>query len=301
MTWYVDGIEQGAGAVQDYKASVRVHTQANLTATRTGNILLADANGALGTLDGVTMAVGDRVLIGNNQTTGADRGIYVIDSLGSAGSKYQFTRAVDFDSDAEVTSGTIVPVTAGTVDSGRAFVLTTADPITVNTTSLTFTYWNLPAGTNGGVLAYASSKWATTAAGTAGQPLVSNGSSAPTYQSVIGVAAAQMSYQGGAWLARSDYAAHSTRTSDVSDYLVTVSDVSGAVIIQLVACGSTASKAAFVTVRNIAYATTNTITIKPPSGKKLDNTTDGTYVINTSNGSWTGFEDENGHWHSLGI
>lgn len=40
---------------------------------------------------------------------------------------------------------------------------------------------SLPAGTNGGVLAHASGSWASTGAGTAGQPLLSNGSGAPAY------------------------------------------------------------------------------------------------------------------------
>lgn len=45
---------------------------------------------------------------------------------------------------------------------------------------------SLPAGTNGGVLAHASSAWASTAAGTARQVLTSNGAAAPTWgQSVL--------------------------------------------------------------------------------------------------------------------
>lgn len=40
---------------------------------------------------------------------------------------------------------------------------------------------SLPSGTNGGVLAHASGSWASTGAGTAGQPLLSNGAGAPAY------------------------------------------------------------------------------------------------------------------------
>lgn len=42
---------------------------------------------------------------------------------------------------------------------------------------------SLPAGTNGGVLRYASGAWASTGAGTAGQPLVSNGAAAAAFAS----------------------------------------------------------------------------------------------------------------------
>lgn len=43
----------------------------------------------------------------------------------------------------------------------------------------------LPAGTNGGVLAYAAGNWASTAAGTAGFVLTSNGASAATWGSIV--------------------------------------------------------------------------------------------------------------------
>jgi hypothetical protein len=46
------------------------------------------------------------------------------------------TRSPDFS--ANVLSGMQVPVTAGTVNTGKTFTLTTANPITVDTTALTF-------------------------------------------------------------------------------------------------------------------------------------------------------------------
>ena len=48
----------------DWKSSVRLATTAALAAnTRTGNVLLANANGALGNIDSVAVVVGDRILV----------------------------------------------------------------------------------------------------------------------------------------------------------------------------------------------------------------------------------------------
>jgi len=52
------------------------------------------------------------------------------------------TRATDFDSSAEVTSGAFFFVEQGTVNGDNGFVLTTDGSITVGTTSLTFTQFS---------------------------------------------------------------------------------------------------------------------------------------------------------------
>jgi len=79
------------------------------------------------------MAANDRFLA-KDQTTGAQNGIYVWNGAAVAA-----TRAIDADSDAEVTSGMAVTVTEGTVNNDRVYVLTTNDPITLGTTALAFT------------------------------------------------------------------------------------------------------------------------------------------------------------------
>lgn len=122
----------------DWKQSVRVGTTANLAATRSGNVLTASSNGTLAAIDDITLIVGDRILV-KNQTTGADNGIYTVTSLGAAGAPWTMTRAVDADSNDEVTSGLYVLITEGTANAGSSYVLSTPDPITLNTTSLTFT------------------------------------------------------------------------------------------------------------------------------------------------------------------
>lgn len=115
---YVDAIARGL----DWKASVRVAS--------TGTLNLASPGSAI---DGVTMATNDRFLA-KDQSTGSQNGIYVWNGAASAA-----TRAVDADSDAEVTAGMATTVTEGTVNADRVYVLTTNDPIVVGTTALAFT------------------------------------------------------------------------------------------------------------------------------------------------------------------
>jgi hypothetical protein len=111
---YVDAARSGL----DVKQSVRAATTANINPAT-----------AL-TIDGVELAVGDRVLV-KNQDTAANNGIYVV----ASGS---WARAEDADSSAEVTTGMFTFVSEGTVNADSGWVLTTNDAITLGTTGLTF-------------------------------------------------------------------------------------------------------------------------------------------------------------------
>ena len=82
------------------------------------------------TIDGVAVVAGDRVLV-KNQGTGSTNGIYVV----AAGA---WSRAVDMSLDDDVFQGLSVYINLGTTNSNTTFVLTTANPITLGTTSLTF-------------------------------------------------------------------------------------------------------------------------------------------------------------------
>ncbi len=126
--------------VRDPKEAARVSTTANLSATRSSNVLTASANASINTagIDGITtLAVNDRVLV-KNQTTAADNGIYIITNLGSGSTPWVMQRAADADSSPEVLHGLQVFVTSGTVWGGSGWILATADPITLNTTALSF-------------------------------------------------------------------------------------------------------------------------------------------------------------------
>lgn len=115
---YVDALVNGL----DVKASVRVATTED-----------SDLSG-LDTIDGVTVVAGDRILV-KSQTDGTQNGIYVA----AAGS---WSRATDCDVSAEVTSGFFTFVSEGTANADSGWVLTTNDPITVGSTSLTFTQFS---------------------------------------------------------------------------------------------------------------------------------------------------------------
>jgi len=129
----------GGGSALDWKDSVRLATTAALAAsTRVSNVRTANANGALANIDGVAPALGNRIL-DKDHATGADRGIWTVTDLGSAGTPWILTRATDFDTSPEVTAGASAMVEEGATNGGKLFVLTTANPITLNTTALTFT------------------------------------------------------------------------------------------------------------------------------------------------------------------
>ncbi|MER9936136.1 hypothetical protein [Mesorhizobium sp. M0088] len=94
-------------------------------AATTANITLSGEQ----TIDGVAVVTGDRVLV-KDQTTASDNGIYVVDT-GS------WRRSKDFNKTRDVKTGTLVNVSGGTVGSGL-WDVTTPDPITVGTTSISF-------------------------------------------------------------------------------------------------------------------------------------------------------------------
>jgi hypothetical protein len=106
---YVDNVATGLV----WKMAVRVGATSNVSLTSPG------------TIDGVTLANGNRVLL-MGQTNAAQNGIYVF----SGGA---LTRAADADQDAEMPSGTAVTVTEGTANGNKTYNLITDDPITVAT------------------------------------------------------------------------------------------------------------------------------------------------------------------------
>lgn len=122
----------------DFKGSVR--------AASTADVNIASAPS---TLDGVTLANGNRVLL-KDQTDPEDNGVYVFTAAASA-----LTRATDFDSNAEVTAGAWVSVSEGTTNADTWWWLTTNDPIVVGTTALTFEEF-LPGGGGGGGSSFAA-------------------------------------------------------------------------------------------------------------------------------------------------
>lgn len=119
---YVDSTAQGL----DVKESVRAAT--------TGNISLDNTTT---TIDGVSLANGNRVLV-KDQSTASENGIYIVSTSGS------WSRAADADNTpgSEVTSGMFTFVEEGTVNADSGWVLTTNDPITLGSTNLSFSQFS---------------------------------------------------------------------------------------------------------------------------------------------------------------
>lgn len=116
---YVDQVSQGL----DVKQSAR--------AASTGNVNLATLDAGQ-SLDGVTLAEGDRVLI-KDQTTASENGIYIINADGQAA-----TRSTDMAATTEA-AGVFLFVEEGSVNADNGFVCTTNDDAdTVGTHNLTF-------------------------------------------------------------------------------------------------------------------------------------------------------------------
>lgn len=111
-----------AGALA-IKAPVRVATTTNIT--------LSGAQ----TIDGVAAVAEDRVLV-KDQTDGTENGIYDVSSG-------DWTRAVDFNGNRDVTEGTRVLVNQGSVNAATEWYVSTTGTITIGTTSITFTVTSL--------------------------------------------------------------------------------------------------------------------------------------------------------------
>jgi len=107
-----------------------------------------DTLNGLAARNGVTPVAGDRVLV-PAQTAATENGIYIA-AVGA------WSRATDFDEDAEVVSMTLVPVEEGgtAYDDGTVFALVSPNPVTVGVTALTFDQITTSlAGTEGQFLA----------------------------------------------------------------------------------------------------------------------------------------------------
>lgn len=148
---YVDSVVSG---LTDPKDSVKVATTAALPtstydnglSTGEGATLTADANGALPSIDGVGLSVGDRILV-KDQASSLQNGIYVVTQLGDGSNPWILTRAEDANIGSAdgaandpslVSQGMFCLAAQGTANGGLGYILTTPDPITLGTTGLSF-------------------------------------------------------------------------------------------------------------------------------------------------------------------
>lgn len=121
------------GQVQAFVAGLS--WKASVIAASTANVNISSAPASL---DGVTLAANDRVLL-KNQTAGSENGIYLFAATGSP-----LTRTTDASSATQLNAATVT-VTQGTTNADTAWTQT-ADNITVGTTSLTFVQFGAGGG-----------------------------------------------------------------------------------------------------------------------------------------------------------
>lgn len=132
----------------DAKGSCRVKTTAALPAytaagAQVGKTLTADANGVIPSIDGVTMALNDRVLVDQTgSATNVDNGIYVVTDLGSGSTPWILTRSTDADETGEVSTGTYTFIEEGNSSGTTGYIVDTPNPIVVDTTGFTWSIFS---------------------------------------------------------------------------------------------------------------------------------------------------------------
>lgn len=114
--------------VDDTVAGISWKNEVRVATTASGALASAFANGS--TVDGVTLATGDRILI-KDQSTQSENGIYTVNASGVP------TRSTDADSDTDL-KGAAVFVANGTLNGGTRWVSNTTGTITLGSTAITF-------------------------------------------------------------------------------------------------------------------------------------------------------------------
>lgn len=134
---YVDSLANGL----TWKAPVRACTPVALpanTQTGAGATLTADVNGALPTVDGVALAVNDRLLVREEGGgTSTKNGIYEVTDLGSGASVWILTRTADALVGADAAANAMF-CEEGTAGADTAYVQTEDSPVAYNTDATTF-------------------------------------------------------------------------------------------------------------------------------------------------------------------
>ena len=151
---YVDAVT----AANNYHAPVKAATSTNISTdynngtSGIGATLTAAANGAIGNVDGVAVALNDRILV-KAQTDTKQNGVYYVSDVGSATSKWVVTRTLDQDNSVpgEMRNGDTFFCTSGTLNSGKTFINATLDdPIVLGTTLITYSEFTTALPTQSG-------------------------------------------------------------------------------------------------------------------------------------------------------
>lgn len=100
-----------------------------------GATITANANGAIGVIDGYTVVVNDILAI-KDQANGFENGIYEVTTLGDGSNPFVLTRTSYYDSTAEVYPSLVTVVNGDT--NGSLYYLQTTDSPTIGTDSIVF-------------------------------------------------------------------------------------------------------------------------------------------------------------------
>ena len=136
---YLDGVSSAIQTQLDAKAATTyvdnavagLRTRIVVEAATTANVTLSSDLQNGDTIDGVTLATGDQVLV-KNQSTDSQNGIYTVVSSGTA------SRSTEYDAIAEI-SGQIVVVNQGSTNDNTMWMCTTNTSATLGSDSVSFT------------------------------------------------------------------------------------------------------------------------------------------------------------------
>lgn len=137
-TAYVDAAVNGT----DFKEATLVATTANLVgvylngASGVGATFTYTATGT-NVIDGVTLALGNRVLV-KNQSTTFQNGIYSVTTAGALGIAGVLTRTADFNESADIDSGDTIFVTSGTANTSTTWTYNGVSGPIMGTDAITF-------------------------------------------------------------------------------------------------------------------------------------------------------------------
>jgi len=144
----ISDVSNSVTGIQDSKDSCRAKTDVALdyvaAGATVGKTLTANPAAALPTIDGVTLSVGDRVLVdkfGTSTGSDVDNGIYTVTQTTSP---WIMTRAIDFDENDKVSAGSSTFVVEGSYSAkpGQFAVSTPEADINLDVNPLNFTQTN---------------------------------------------------------------------------------------------------------------------------------------------------------------
>ena len=93
-------------------------------------------------IDGVALAVNDRVLVWNQGTT-YQNGLYAVSNIGTASVNWILTRTTDFDMTSQIVEEGVVLVNQGSTFAGRLFQEIAPTPVIIGTNPILFSLFTL--------------------------------------------------------------------------------------------------------------------------------------------------------------